>query len=67
MKDAMPQAYDELVENCEILEKHYQDMMVIFSLSYVIKHNMRSQHQQLVDNMSTVPIVAAKASQKYSF
>jgi hypothetical protein len=26
----MPQAYDELVENCEILERHYKDMMVKF-------------------------------------
>ena len=26
----MPDAYKELVENCEILEKHYQDMMVMF-------------------------------------
>lgn len=25
----MPDAYKELVENCEILERHYKDMMVI--------------------------------------
>ena len=30
MKSCMPDAYKELVENCEILEKHYKDMMVIF-------------------------------------
>ena len=30
MKNCMPQAYDELVENCEILERHYKDMMVKF-------------------------------------
>lgn len=28
MKDCMPEAYNELVENCEILEAHYKDMMV---------------------------------------
>lgn len=28
MKNCMPEAYKELVENCEILEKHYKDMMV---------------------------------------
>lgn len=29
MKSCMPVAYKELVENCEILEKHYKDMMDI--------------------------------------
>jgi len=29
MKGCMPDAYKELVQNCEILEKHYKDMMVI--------------------------------------
>ncbi|KAL9239087.1 hypothetical protein vseg_013439 [Gypsophila vaccaria] len=29
MKDCMPEAYRELVENCEILERHYKDMMDI--------------------------------------
>lgn len=28
MKRLMPQAYAELVENCDILEAHYKDMMV---------------------------------------
>jgi pyruvate, orthophosphate dikinase len=28
MKDCLPQAYKELVENCNILESHYKDMMV---------------------------------------
>ncbi|PWA96094.1 pyruvate, phosphate dikinase [Artemisia annua] len=28
MKNCMPEAYKELVENCEILERHYKDMMV---------------------------------------
>lgn len=28
MKRVMPQAYAELVENCDILEGHYKDMMV---------------------------------------
>lgn len=28
MKECMPEAYKELVENCEILERHYKDMMV---------------------------------------
>ena len=28
MKNCMPDAYQELVENCEILERHYKDMMV---------------------------------------
>ncbi|KAK6130417.1 hypothetical protein DH2020_035827 [Rehmannia glutinosa] len=27
MKNCMPEAYKELVENCEILEQHYKDMM----------------------------------------
>ena len=30
MKSHMPEAYKELVENCEILERHYKDMMVNF-------------------------------------
>lgn len=30
MKQCVPDAYDELVENCEILERHYKDMMVRF-------------------------------------
>eukprot|EP01018_Ginkgo_biloba_P027474 Gb_14687 [translate_table: standard] len=29
MRKCMPEAYNELVENCEILEKHYKDMMDI--------------------------------------
>ncbi|KAF3457273.1 hypothetical protein FNV43_RR01930 [Rhamnella rubrinervis] len=29
MKNCMPESYKELVENCEILEKHYKDMMDI--------------------------------------
>lgn len=28
MKSYMPEAYKELVQNCEILERHYKDMMV---------------------------------------
>lgn len=28
MKKSMPNAYKELVENCETLESHYKDMMV---------------------------------------
>lgn len=28
MTSYMPEAYKELVENCEILEGHYKDMMV---------------------------------------
>jgi hypothetical protein len=32
MKEQMPQAYAELVENCNILEGHYKDMMVPYSL-----------------------------------
>ncbi|KAL5995816.1 hypothetical protein ACLOJK_025887 [Asimina triloba] len=29
MKQCMPEAYEELEENCEILERHYKDMMDI--------------------------------------
>ncbi|WOL15780.1 pyruvate, phosphate dikinase 2 [Canna indica] len=29
MKECVPEAYNELVENCEILERHYKDMMDI--------------------------------------
>nr|Q42910.1 RecName: Full=Pyruvate, phosphate dikinase, chloroplastic; AltName: Full=Pyruvate, orthophosphate dikinase; Flags: Precursor [Mesembryanthemum crystallinum]CAA57872.1 pyruvate,orthophosphate dikinase [Mesembryanthemum crystallinum] len=29
MRSCMPEAYKELVENCEILERHYKDMMDI--------------------------------------
>ncbi|XP_044500041.1 pyruvate, phosphate dikinase, chloroplastic [Mangifera indica] len=29
MKSCMPEAYKELVQNCEILERHYKDMMDI--------------------------------------
>lgn len=28
MKQCMPEAYQELGDNCKILEKHYKDMMV---------------------------------------
>ena len=28
MKSCMPEAYKGLVENCEILERHYKDMIV---------------------------------------
>lgn len=31
MKECMPEAYDELVENCKILEQHYREMMVRLS------------------------------------
>lgn len=34
MKRVMPQAYAELVENCDILERHYKDMMVSSSIQY---------------------------------
>ena len=34
MKRCMPEAYEELVENCKILEKHYKDMMVSVHLLY---------------------------------
>lgn len=33
MKSCMPDAYKELEGNCEILEKHYKDMMVNFNHS----------------------------------
>jgi hypothetical protein len=36
MRDHMPEAYVELVENCEILEGHYKDMMVCYSSSFCI-------------------------------
>ncbi|KAK4769550.1 hypothetical protein SAY86_027700 [Trapa natans] len=29
MRSSMPEAYEELVQNCEILERHYKDMMDI--------------------------------------
>lgn len=35
MKDCMPEAYKELVENCEILERHYKDMMVFLCQSEI--------------------------------
>lgn len=34
MKSCMPEAYKELVENCEILERHYKDMMVIKKFTF---------------------------------
>ncbi|GJV24792.1 pyruvate, phosphate dikinase, chloroplastic isoform X2 [Tanacetum coccineum] len=39
MKNYMPEAYKELVVNCEILERHYKDMMVTIEkilLNYVL-------------------------------
>ncbi|KAF1887238.1 hypothetical protein Lal_00040838 [Lupinus albus] len=36
MKTSMLEAYKELVENCEILEKHYKDMMVKFQFPEII-------------------------------
>lgn len=32
MKHCMPEPYQELVENCQILERHYKDMMVKASI-----------------------------------
>ncbi|AQK93847.1 pyruvate orthophosphate dikinase2 [Zea mays] len=38
MKDVMPQAYKELVENCRILESHYKEMQVdLFLLMCVMQ------------------------------
>lgn len=34
MKNCMPEAYKELVENCEILERQYKDMMVKLYISF---------------------------------
>ncbi|XP_058077876.1 pyruvate, phosphate dikinase 2 isoform X1 [Magnolia sinica] len=36
MKQCMPEAYRELVENCEILERHYKDMM---DIEFTIQEN----------------------------
>lgn len=30
MKECLPEAYYELVENCNVLERHYKEMMVRF-------------------------------------
>lgn len=35
MKQCMPEAYKELVENCIILERHYKEMMVRFFISQI--------------------------------
>jgi pyruvate, orthophosphate dikinase len=34
MKDVMPQAYKELVENCRILESHYKEMQARTLISF---------------------------------
>lgn len=34
MRRLMPEAYAELVENCNILERHYKDMMVSTYIQY---------------------------------
>ena len=36
-KRLMPQAYAELVENCDILEGHYKDMMVSVHILLMIQ------------------------------
>ena len=33
MKQSMPEAYNKLVENCKILERHYKDMMASANFS----------------------------------
>lgn len=33
LKTCLPEAYKELVENCEILETHYKYMLVIFRVA----------------------------------
>lgn len=38
MKDCMPEAYEELVENCNILESHYKDMMVPCYCTFTVKY-----------------------------
>lgn len=55
MKVCMPPAYKELVENCEILERHYKDMMVILRcpLSSLDDHystSMKIFHLSLLRN-----------------
>jgi pyruvate, orthophosphate dikinase len=32
MKECMPEPYAELVENCKILERHYKEMMVEYTV-----------------------------------
>lgn len=32
MRQALPDAYKELLENCDILESHYKEMMVFLTL-----------------------------------
>lgn len=34
MRQALPDAYKELLENCDILEAHYKEMMVRLLRSY---------------------------------
>lgn len=36
MKQCMPEAFRELVENCEILERHYKDMMVLIPIFHFV-------------------------------
>lgn len=51
MKNCMPEAYKELLENCEILEQHYKDMMVNLALNRMLRFStiyMLSNHKQSV-------------------
>jgi hypothetical protein len=56
MKENMPEAYTELVENCNILESHYKDMMVpcycIFTLKLLHIHLHR--HARIISSATTM-------------
>jgi len=45
----MPEAYKELEENCEFLEKHYKDMMVKFNLCVYISSTFIIHTNSLID------------------
>ncbi|GAU11079.1 hypothetical protein TSUD_197030, partial [Trifolium subterraneum] len=47
MKTCMPDAYKELVENCQILENHYKDMMLY---EEIMKTCMPDAYKELVEN-----------------
>nr|GEZ46927.1 pyruvate, phosphate dikinase [Tanacetum cinerariifolium] len=42
MKNCMPEAYKELVENYEILERHYKDMMLRMFLGYGLASKLQN-------------------------
>lgn len=68
MKQCMPGAYEELVENCNILEKHYRDMMVCVLDSWKHSSSFLSifyfYHRKIIIWQHLMPYLLSKMAKK---